>query len=94
MGGVDSWSKEGQARFKRLQGQEPTEKRHKGKSVGQPTKKVLMDRYNAARAYLLLAIDRRETHGRDSWWCRGLEWYEKRFDKARQNCLKAGITGV
>lgn len=94
MGGVDSWSKEGQARFKRLQGQEPPEKHLKGKSVGQPTKKVLMDRYNAARGDLLRAIEWRERYGKDSWWASDTAWYEKRFDKAAQNCLKAGITGI
>lgn len=94
MGGVDSWSKEGHAVFKRQQGQEPPKKRLKGKSVGTPTKKVLMDRYNAARVDLLLAIDRRETFGKDSWWAGDMKWWEKQFDKARAACLKAGITGV
>lgn len=94
MGGVDSWSREGQARFKRLQGQEGREKRLKGSNTGIPGKKTLLARYNARGADLLAAIERRETLGRASWWCGGLEWYEKRFDKARQNRLKAGIAGV
>lgn len=94
MGSVDSWSKEGQARFKRLQGQEPPEKRLKGKSTGQPSKKTLMDRYLAARADLLLAIEYRATYGTEHWRYDRDHWYEKRFDKARQNCLKGGITGV
>lgn len=63
----------------------------KKKSDKLPTKKILLDRLQAARTDLLAAIERREQYGRESWWASGLDWYRKRYAVALENCLKAGI---
>jgi hypothetical protein len=65
--------------------------RHPVKEYRSRSKKVLIDRLEAARKWLLWYEERAAEHGKDSWWCGDKSWAKKRYLTALQACHDAGI---
>ena len=89
---MGSWS-ENARQYKLNRGVDPRERRlPRSSGKDKPaSRKVLLDRLEAARNGLLRAIDRRETYGMDSWWSGGLKWAEIKYEKALKNAQDFGI---
>lgn len=83
-----SWA-DNARQYKLKRTQDPVERRKRAQRI--PTRKTLLDRLESARKSLLWNIERREEHGRDSWWAAGYDWSLKRYEKALKDCNDAGI---